>query len=171
MMTRADRIFNARRDGDKDRIEFHFCNSELEVSGFRVIGDNEHDDPQTDYFAGTWFPNLKSAMDCVIRINDAAKARVIRMAEIKAVMPTDLVNLVRNIETLKAEAWKHDDLGSLDKIVGVQADVVRRHGLDVYECAKEIADVEGIWKEARIFRNAAVRHESARAHLKLVRAS
>lgn len=39
---------------------------EEEVSSIRVVGLDDTDDSQSDYCAGTWMPNLKTAIGCCV---------------------------------------------------------------------------------------------------------
>ena len=57
----------ARLPGGRYRIEVRVNGRGPDVATIRVLRDGDHDDPMTDYFAGTCFESLKAAMDFVAR--------------------------------------------------------------------------------------------------------
>ena len=57
----------ARLPGGRYRIEVRVNGCGPDVATIRVLRDGDHDDPMTDYFAGTCFESLKAAMGFVAR--------------------------------------------------------------------------------------------------------
>lgn len=53
--------FTARRTGAEKRIEANKQGDE--IISMRVVHDNDRDEPQTDYCAGTWVDTIKRARE------------------------------------------------------------------------------------------------------------